>query len=63
MTKMSAQEALRRQGEIIILDARNAASRARRDDQIPGAIWIPSGEVGARLKELPRGRPIVTFCA
>jgi len=29
---------------------------------VPGAVHVPLGELEARLAELPRGRPIVTYC-
>jgi rhodanese-related sulfurtransferase len=29
---------------------------------VPDAVHIPLGELGDRLGEVPRGRPIVTYC-
>jgi hydroxyacylglutathione hydrolase len=44
----------------LILDVRSAAEYAT--EHIPGSRHIPYGELGARLDELPRNRPIATIC-
>jgi hypothetical protein len=37
--------------------------RAGVDTKIKGAHVIPLGEIEARLTEIPRDRPIVTYCS
>jgi len=44
----------------LILDVRNDAEWA--DEHIPGSVHIPYGDLGGRLDELPRERPIATIC-
>jgi rhodanese-related sulfurtransferase len=63
MVKIGPEEVLRRPGDFVIVDVRTTESRARTGDTISGATWVPSREIGQRTNELPKGRPIVTFCA
>jgi hydroxyacylglutathione hydrolase len=44
----------------LVLDVRNAAEFAA--EHIPGSLHIPYGDLGGRLDELPRERPIATIC-
>lgn len=44
-----------------LLDVRSPGEFA--EGHAPGAKNIPVGEVGARLAELDRSRPVVTYCA
>ncbi|HEX8422762.1 MAG TPA: rhodanese-like domain-containing protein, partial [Pyrinomonadaceae bacterium] len=47
----------------VFLDTRNARHYAQSDVQIPGSLYIWRGELEARIGEVPRGRPVVTYCA
>ncbi len=47
----------------VFLDTRNARHYARSDVQIPGSLYIRREELEARIEEVPRGRPVVTYCA
>ena len=47
----------------LFLDTRNARHYAQSDVQIPGSLYIWREELEARIDEVPRGRPIVTYCA
>jgi rhodanese-related sulfurtransferase len=47
----------------LFLDTRNAKHYAQSDEQIPGSLRIWREELEARIEEVPRGRPIVTYCA
>jgi glyoxylase-like metal-dependent hydrolase (beta-lactamase superfamily II)/rhodanese-related sulfurtransferase len=44
----------------VVLDVRNASEYA--GEHIPGSLHIPYGELGGRLDELPRDRPIAAIC-
>lgn len=44
---------------IVVLDVRGGGIT----EKIKGAAHIPENELQARLKELPRDREIVTYCA
>lgn len=45
---------------VTVVDVRDAASFAR--GHIPGAINIPFASVEAQLDQIPKGKPIVTYC-
>ena len=47
----------------VFLDTRNARHYTRSDVQIPGSLYIRREELEARIGEVPRGRPVVTYCA
>jgi rhodanese-related sulfurtransferase len=47
----------------VFLDTRNAKHWSQSDVQIPGSLRIVRGELEARIGEVPRGRPVVTYCA
>jgi len=64
--RVSAEEAWRlvEDGRApVFLDTRNARHYAQSDVQIPGSLYIWRAELEERIGEVPRGRPIVTYCA
>ena len=44
----------------VILDVRSA--QAYREAHVPGAINIPFEEFPSRLKELPKGQEVISYC-
>ena len=46
----------------VFLDNRSPESWEHSDVQIPGSLRVPVAEMEQRLDEIPRGRPIVTYC-
>lgn len=46
----------------VFIDTRNAKHWGQSDVKIPGALRIWREELAARLDEVPRGRPIITYC-
>src|SRR5687767_4494538 len=54
-------KALRESGNVVIVDVRDEASWNRA--HIAGAVHIPLDQLAQRLGELPRDKPIVTYCA
>ncbi len=44
----------------LVLDVRNSSEYA--EEHIPGSLHIPYGDLGGRLEELPRDRPIAAIC-
>lgn len=54
------QTAERLGGDTQIVDVREADELA--DGMIPGARHIPLGDLGARLDELDRSRPVIAVC-
>lgn len=49
--------------EPVFIDTRNAKHWSQSEDQIPGSLRIWRGELEERIGEVPRGRPLVTYCA
>lgn len=54
-------ETLMKEGKAFVVDVRS--QDAYDAGHIPGAKLIPSGEILNHLKELPRDKTIVTYCA
>ena len=47
----------------VFLDTRNAKHWGQSAVQIPGSLRIWRGELEGRIGEVPRGRPVVAYCA
>ena len=47
----------------VFIDTRNARHWAQSGEQIPGSLRIWREELEGRIGEVPRGRPLVTYCA
>ena len=65
VARISPDEIARRmeRGErFTFLDARNDQAWTDSGVKLPGAIRIPADEVGSRLREIPRDRPVVAYC-
>jgi rhodanese-related sulfurtransferase len=46
----------------VFIDTRNAKHWGQSDVKILGALRIWREELEARIDEVPRGRPIITYC-
>jgi rhodanese-related sulfurtransferase len=60
VTPMEVRRMMDEQADFVLLDVRSPAEYDR--GQLPGATAIPLGTLRGRLDELPREKPIVTFC-
>ena len=49
--------------EPVFLDTRNPKHWEQSESQIPGSLRIWRMELEERIGEVPRGRPVVTYCA
>jgi rhodanese-related sulfurtransferase len=47
----------------VFLDTRNPKHRGQSEHQIPGSLRIWRLELEERIDEVPRGRPVVIYCA
>lgn len=47
----------------VFLDTRNPYHRAKSEWQLPGSLRIWRGELEERIDEIPRGQPVVIYCA
>lgn len=50
-------------GEPVIIDVRSPTARALEPRWIPGALHVPLEDMGNHIKELPRDRDIILYCA
>ena len=48
--------------DFVFIDTRNPQAWAESDAKLPGALRIPGSEVEQHLSELPKDKPIVTYC-
>ena len=49
--------------EPVFIDTRNPMHWEKSEHQIPGSLRIWRMELEERIEEVPRGRPVVTYCA
>jgi rhodanese-related sulfurtransferase len=48
--------------QFAFLDTRNPQAWGESDVKIPGALRVPAGDAEQHLAEIPRDRPIITYC-
>lgn len=48
--------------DFFFIDTRNPRAWAESDVKIPGAVRIPLDEAEDALAEIPKDKPIVTYC-
>jgi len=48
--------------DFVFIDTRNPQAWAESDVKIPGALRITPDQVEQHLSELPKDKPIVTYC-
>ena len=63
--RISVDELRRRMNageQFVFIDTRNPQAWAESDVKLPGALRIPVSEAQQHLAEIPRDRPIVTYC-
>ena len=61
ITVQEAHQRLQNEKNLVIVDVRQPAET--QSGVVPGAVLIPLTELGRRLDELPRDKPILTICA
>jgi len=63
--RISVDELRRRMNageQFVFIDTRNPQAWAESDVKLPGALRIPVAEAQEHLAEIPRDKPIVTYC-
>ena len=60
MPEITVDDANARRNQEQVLDVREDFEVA--EGMIPGAVHIPMGELGARLAELDKERPVIVVC-
>lgn len=48
--------------DITLVDVRNPQAWAQSDTMMPEAIRVPADEFERHLAQIPKNRPIVTYC-
>ncbi|HVO62100.1 MAG TPA: rhodanese-like domain-containing protein [Terriglobales bacterium] len=48
--------------QFVFIDTRNSQAWAESDVTLPGALRIPLADAQEHLQEIPRDKPIVTYC-
>lgn len=48
--------------EVLFVDARNPVAWREATTKLPGAVRVPANALNSHIGELPRDRPIVTYC-
>ncbi len=56
------EDRIERGEQVFLIDSRSSSSWSNSAAKIKGALRIPEEEVEDRLKELPKGRPLVIYC-
>ncbi len=62
ITADEVRERLDRGEPLALVDASSQESWSKYETQIPGSIRVPPDEAAAHLAEIPRDRPVVTYC-
>ncbi|GAA2001472.1 rhodanese-like domain-containing protein [Brevibacterium samyangense] len=60
MTEITVADAQQRRTQDQVLDVREDAEVV--EGMIPGALHIPLGQLGTRLAEIDRTRPVIVVC-
>jgi rhodanese-related sulfurtransferase len=63
--RISVDELRRRMNageQFVFIDTRNPQAWAESDVKLPGALRIPLADAQEHLAEIPRDKPIVTYC-
>ena len=55
-------EEARKLKDVVFVDARNPQAWGDAKTKLPGALRIPANALDSHVAELPKGRPIVTYC-
>jgi rhodanese-related sulfurtransferase len=48
--------------DFVLIDTRNPQAWAQSDVKLPEAIRVPVDNLDEKLAEIPKGKPIVTYC-
>lgn len=48
--------------DVLFVDARNPHAWGEGTTKLPGAMRVPANDLQSHLAELPKDRPIVTYC-
>ena len=64
-TKISAHEVkarIDRGDRLAFIDARSPKAWETSNAKLPGAIRVPVDEVEGHIREIPRDRPVISYC-
>lgn len=61
VTSVEGQALLAKNSKIVLLDVRTPEEY--RQAHLRGSLLVPLGELGRRVQEVPRDRPVLVYCA
>ena len=61
ITSIQAKALLARNSRVVLLDVRTPEEYQQA--HLRGALLIPVGDLGKRVREVPRDRPVLVYCA
>ena len=65
VTRVTVNDVRSRMGQgddVYFVDTRNPQAWGEAQTKLPGAIRVPADEVEKHLADIPRDRPVVTYC-
>jgi rhodanese-related sulfurtransferase len=62
VTVDEVKERMDRGEQFAFVDTRNPQAWGEATTKLPGAIRVPSDEVGQHLNEIPTDRTVITYC-
>ena len=62
ITVKDGKERLDRGEDIFFVDTRNPKAWGEAETKLPGAIRVPADQVEQHFADIPRDRPIVSYC-
>ena len=62
ITVKDGEERLDRGEDIFFVDTRNPKAWGEAETKLPGAIRVPADQVEQHFADIPRDRPIVSYC-
>ena len=61
LSSTQAKALLDKNGKVVLLDVRTPEEY--RQAHLRGSLLIPLGDLARRVQEIPRGRPVLIYCA
>jgi rhodanese-related sulfurtransferase len=60
---LQLDEARRRGDRVVVVDVRHRDAWSSDPTRVPGAVWLPLGDVPQRSRDLPAAAHLVVYCS
>jgi rhodanese-related sulfurtransferase len=60
---LELDDARRRGDRVVVVDVRHRDAWSSDPTRVPGAVWLPLGEVPQRSRDLPADAHVVVYCS